>query len=212
MKVVISFILISIISSGCKEKETIKSTPNNTSNKSVAKDIPEWFRDEPEQRWHKMLLDSLNLPTLENGFDSLQVRIFITCSFSKSNLILLTNNGMEGKAVFYSYFYGSNGEGDFVASQVSGELRSPTNGWKLFYDSLIKTGIVELRDQDEFDSGQYAAPHDGGIVLVEIATKKKYRIYEYSSIGMNSKHKGPAILHEALKLIEREFLYKRPCD
>lgn len=63
------------------------------------------------------------------------------------------------------------------------------------------------------DSPKYFTPTDADGVLVEISTKDKYRLYEYPELGANLQHaKGAEKLHQALKLVEQEFDYKRPCQ
>jgi hypothetical protein len=76
----------------------------------------------------------------------------------------------------------------------------------------MKTGILDLPDHIKFVPN-YNLPTDADRVLVEIGMKRKYRLYLYPELGLNSNiAEGPGKLHRALKLIEREFNFKRPCQ
>ena len=100
---------------------------------------------------------------------------------------------------------------EFEIRDLRIENKSPKSGWKRFSDDLMNTGIINLKDESEFPDIQ--TPHDAYFMIVEIGTPKKYRIYNYPELAMNNKIlEGPGKLDEALKLIEKEFNYKRPCQ
>ena len=90
----IGFILIS-----CNEEENKKVPITKTNSDTVIKEIPEWYRTSGyTQKRDKKLYNLLNLPSLENGFDSFQVRILIDCGYETSNLIIFENKKSQWNA------------------------------------------------------------------------------------------------------------------
>jgi hypothetical protein len=215
MKLIFLLLLgIGIILTSCNDDENKKGPITKANGDTVIKEIPEWYRTSGyTQKRDKKLYNLLNLPSLENGFDSFQVRILIDCGYETSNLIILENKKSQWNAAFYSFkiHYDENVSPSEIQN-LHIENRSPKSGWKIFYDTLIRTGIIDLPDASKFDP-KYNHPNDGDGVMVEIAGPKKYRLYTYPSLGLNVNIKdGPWKLNEALKLIEREFNYTRPCE
>ena len=154
----------------------------------------------------------LNLESLRNGFDSLQIRIWIDCGYNISGLIVIESKRYQWSAAFYSFKINYDENLNFEIQNLETESRSPKSGWESFSENLMKTDIINLPDAMKFFP-KYNFPTDANRVLVEIGMLKKYRLYEYPELGLNSDiAEGPGKLHQALELIEREFNYKRPCQ
>lgn len=214
MKLIItSFITLSVISICChnnyNKKPELKSTPNDT----VTRDIPEWYASGNfTQKMDKRLNTLLQLESLQDGFDSLQIRVWIECGSNISSLIVLERKGNQWNAVFYSFKIYKKEKFDFDIRDFKTVIKLPESGWESFSENLLKTGIIDLPDHIKF-SPRYNLPNDAYRVSVEIGMLKKYRRYEYPELGLNSNiSEGPGKLNQALKLIEREFNYKRPCQ
>jgi hypothetical protein len=179
----------------------------------IERDIPEWFSRNPRlqdrvQKGQTML----QLEDLHNGFDSLQIRIYIACISDTENTISIArrNGGWTSTFLFYKFIHDENGEVKSV--QFRKDHRIPKSGWDKFSDSLLKTGITELPDYETFKSGYSHPGSDADGVAVEIATRATYRLYQYPELLSNIRLKdGPGKLEEALLLIEREFGFQRVC-
>jgi hypothetical protein len=217
----IKFFIISLIVSSyvficCKDSQKI--SPVTVSSKdSVLQDIPEWYRNSTfSARFDNKLNRLLNLNSLKNGFDSLQIRILIDCWNEVTNLIVLEKNQFSWIAKFYFFKIKVLGDGeegknfDFEIENLRIEKMSPASGWLNFSKKLLNMNILNLKDATTFD--KYSFPNDGNDVSVELATLNKFTIYKYPNFGMNCKIEGPAQLEQAIRLIEQEFNYKRPCE
>ncbi len=207
------FITLSFIGICCNNDQNknpeLKSIPNDT----VIMDIPEWYSTSNfTQKMDKKLEALLKLESLQKGFDSLQIRVWIDCGNKISSLIVLERERYQWNAVFYSFNIYYNEKTGFEIRNLNTENRSPKSGWESFSKNLMETDIIDLPDHSKF-SPKYNLPNDAYRILVEVGMLKKYRLYEYPELGLNSNiADGPGKLHQALKLIEREFNYKRPCQ
>lgn len=210
---VLPFIALSFISICCQNNDNKKPELKNTLNDTVIRDIPEWYSTGiSTQKATKELHTLLKLESLQNGFDSLQIGIWIDCGNKISSLIVLERKKYQWKALFYSFKILYDEKLDLDIRNLTTESKTPKSGWENFSENLRKTGIIELPDHMNFFP-KYSLPNDANKVLVEVGMLKKYRLYEYPELGLNSNiSKGPGKLHQALNLIEREFNYKRPCQ
>jgi hypothetical protein len=214
MKLTISLIIAFSFVSACNQVDhNKKPETKNTLNDTIIKDIPEWYSSSGfTQIMDKKIDTLLKLKPLVNGFDSLQIRIWIECGTRVSSLIVLERERHQWNAVFYSFNIYYDEEFNFEIRNLNSESKTPKSGWESFSENLIKTGIIDLPDHIKF-SPKYNLPNDADRVLVEIGTSKTYRLYEYPELGLNNDiAEGPGKLHQALKLIEKEFNYKRPCQ
>lgn len=199
------FVLTALSCRNNREKPLIEG------DSKVAIDVPAWYVGSPSEERNMAISKKLNLEPLQYGTDSLQIRILIDCGYDTSNLWFFETKQSEWSAVFYSFKIAYNNE-HIEVRDVRSQNVLPKSGWESFSDSLIRTGILNLTDFDTFPS-KYIFPTDANGVSVEIATPRKYRFYEYPSMGLNAGIKeGPWKLHQALKLIENEFGYHRPCE
>lgn len=207
------FLALCFSSVGCQSKHSQKPDLERGTSRAVVRDVPEWYLTKsPEHQWDKTLFKLLNLGSLENGFDSLQIRIWIDCGYKAASLIVIERTKNKWDATFY--FFTAHYDEDFNLSiqNLETERKSPKSGWKNFSDNLLNTGLIDLPDFTKFLS-KYNYPTHADETLVEIGTPKKYRLYVYPELGLNNKIAGgPANLHEALQLIEREFDFRRPCQ
>lgn len=207
------FITLSFISFCCNSDHNKKPELKSIRNDTLIRDIPEWYSTSNfSQRMVKKLHTLLKLESLQNGFDSLQIRIWIDCGDKISSLIVLERKGYQWNAVFYSFDIYYDEKLGFEIRNLNTDNRSPKSGWDSFFENLMKIDIIDLPDHSKFFP-KYNLPNDAYRVLVEVGMLKKYRLYEYPELGLNSNiAEGPGKLHQALKLIEREFNYKRPCQ
>ncbi len=214
MKLVLLILMTLYIANvSCYNDSSKKSELKIIPNDSFIREIPAWYeKDNLTQKVLAKLHTLLELESLQNGFDSLQIRILIDCGNKISNLVVLDRREDKWNAVFYSFKIYYDEKLDFEIQKLNIKSRFPKSGWKSFYEDLIETGVIDLPDHMKFYP-EYNLPTDGDRVLVEISTLKKYRLYEYPELVLNSNiAEGPGKLLQALKLIETEFTYKRPCQ
>lgn len=124
----------------------------------------------------------LGLDSLELGYDSLQIRIWLGCSMAiKRDLIILkcNNAGWKGSHVAFTE---PNGTGEAINKTV--RSITPRSGWKAFTDSLRSWKILDLPDQSAID-GYKGCGTDGDPFYFEWATTKQYRFYQYCNLKDN---------------------------
>ena len=214
MKTTLSLLIVTgVISLCCHNKRSIKSEQNDKQLNPISRDIPEWYSTSGfTQRADKIVEKLLKLDSLQNGFDSLQIRIWIDCGNKMCSLIKLEKKMSNWSADFYSYNILYSENLSFKIENLRVQTRSPKSGWDIFTSDLIKSNILELPDHSKY-LPKYNIPSDADRVKVEISTLNKYRLYVYPELGLNSNiSDGPGKLNQALKLIEKEFNYKRPCQ
>jgi hypothetical protein len=186
---------------------------------TVIKDLPGPFDPRSfAERDKTQLEQKLHLKPIENGYDSLQIRILIDCwnEHQKASLIILQCRRSQWRAVFYSFTKAysnaeSGGNMDYNIAHLKVENKLPQAGWKDFTRHLFQTGVLQLKDYTHY--ANYFDGTDANWVTVEIATARMYRFFSYPNLGYNTGIKeGPGQFHQALKLIEKEFNYTRPCE
>lgn len=154
----------------------------------------------------------LGLASIENGFDSLEIRISyaVALLYEGQTIILQKNNsGWSGK--LYHVKYNGYRMHDSLFSLTSREKDiTPKSGWNNLMNKLYSLNIMDLRDASEINN--YGDCADGDGVLIEVATKTKYRIYQYSCLSMVLKEDDfwqAKNIEKILETLESEFNFKR---
>ncbi len=185
---------------------------NQTFDTVIKKDIPLDKKGSPRSYYRnkKAVEEKLGIATLENGFDSLQIRIWYGYAFNDSSqLIILKNVTGKWSGELFSLIYMMNQEGDSIESInkviVNGE---PKSGWKYLIEKIINLNILTLPDYHTLSD--YNQTADGDAVIIEVSTKNVYRIYSYQEPHMfQDKHWQAKNMEQILGLIEEEFNFKR---
>lgn len=219
--IAIVLILSSLILSACIQNQTKKENNIGTFSDTLIKGRSELLKTDTflQDRMTK-INELLSLPSIQNGFDGFQIRIWIECNNRDTqSLIVLKENKGKWAGIFYFYKmhwdktagFEGNEEVKFELRDIKIEERVPQSGWKRFSDQFIELGVENLPDYRElYPKYNYSTDADG--VTIEIGTPKKFKIYGYPALDLNKTIKGgPAQLEKALLLIEKEFDYKRPC-
>jgi hypothetical protein len=178
---------------------------------TITKDIPHDTKGNPLRFYHKKaeMEKKVELTPLENGFDSLQIRIWYGVALRDSlQLLILKKSDSKWSAELYSLRLNYDKNRDSLVSVTkSVEIKQPVSGWENLADSLAKLDIYTLPDAHEISS--YSEGNDGYGVTVEFATKRRYRIYNYPSFneqtGVNESRK----VEQIIELIEKDFSFKR---
>lgn len=179
----------------------IKDIPLNKNGKPYG-----YYRNKPNVE------NKLGLSTLEKGFDSLQIRLWYGYSSNdRSQLVILKNNNQEWSAELFTLEYQFDSNTDTITSiSKSSIIREPASGWSNFSRRLFDLQIMTLPDEDKIRD--YPDLMDGNGIIVELATRKLYRVYSYKEpnyIYNRKKIKEAYNMESILNLIEQEFNFKR---
>ncbi|MFL9482879.1 hypothetical protein ACI6Q2_08880 [Chitinophagaceae bacterium LWZ2-11] len=155
----------------------------------------------------KGIRNDFKLYHLEKGYDSLQIRIWISNSISsKQQLITIENfkKKWEGRSIEFEPVYFDNGKFDSVLSykRVENEL-TPKSSWNIFLDKIYSDSILTLPDQVKIKG--YDHPVDGWNVTIEVGTQNYYRLYSYHAPDANDSIPQAKAVIDILHAIEDEF-------
>jgi hypothetical protein len=153
---------------------------------------PSFVRDIPKQKYEASTLlagvratkDSLGLDNLEDGYDSLQIRMWFTYSLSDSEQVLtIKRNNAHWYGNFCLASYGLTPMGDSI-SRYTIHFFKPIlrRDWGDIVDTLIKFNIMTLPDERQvisLDSINSQSKPRSGSVIIEIADQYKYKLYFY---------------------------------
>lgn len=179
---------------------------------TVVKDIPLNKKGKPSSYYRNKnsVENKLGLKSLENGFDSLQIRLWYGYAFKDSSqLVVLKNTKGKWTSELFTLVYHLNENGDTLKS-ISKDMiiREPKSGWRNFIDKVLKLQVTTLPDKSKIKD--YPDFVDGDDIIIEAATKKYYRIYSYKEPNhVQFKIKEAKNMEQILVLIESEFGFKR---
>lgn len=157
------------------------SENNGYLNKKIKKDFPfELGSNQDYFKYISAVTSTLGLKNLTGGYDSFQLRIWITNSFpfrSEGNLIILNRNERGWHGANYKFESSLNKQGNLVTKQVKRKELKPKS-WNVLISELVNNDILILRDKDSFNPSQYAPTHDdANIIIIEFADTSRYRLY-----------------------------------
>lgn len=200
---VLLFLIIIICSSSCqrKSRKTI-----------VEKDIPIWYENKPDLFYQLISQKSkqLKLDKLEKGFDSLQIRIWYDSALSnRDKLVIFKLKDFKWKGFYYSLNV------EWNAYKLTNKVKKshkieihPKSGWKIFISKILENKIESLPNMKDIN-GLVDRWSDGKTYSIEIATKSKYRFYNYHLPEKFLEFEEAKNMVEILKVIESEFGIKK---
>lgn len=205
--------LIAVTGSGwvTPETKTFGFANALTITDTVIKDIPLNKNGQPPYYYYfkSHVEQKLGLNTLEDGIDSLQIRIWYGYAFKDSGqLVVLNNQGGQWSAGFYNFAYHYDDQRaklERIAKTVV--YREPWSGWDNFSRRLFELRITTLPDMTLIEN--YPVIADGDGIVIEVATKNKYRIYSYHepAIGEKERVEEAKNVNAIIKLIKNEFAF-----
>jgi hypothetical protein len=147
----------------------------------------------------------LSLPSLENGFDSVQLRIGFGCALGMDFLIILSNSNQKWTAELSRLDYElDSAENISVSRKIIKD--NPKSGWKKLIRQLFELKILTLPDDDDIPHLEKQYPADGCGVATEVATKKFYRVYNYHNPNLYTKeHWEQRNVMQIIRLLANEF-------
>jgi hypothetical protein len=181
------------------EMDFFRDVPNNKSGKPI---IFSRFKNQYEKKF--------NLYSLDNGFDSIEIRIWcnlIVRPPGKQNLIIFKNSKRiwTGSIIQYEGIYNPNDHFS-IDSFKSFHVRNMRfqNDFSSFINCIFSYDLLSLPDYNMLTG--YPSSTSPGIVNIEIATKKLYRVYSYEE-PFDAKANFPEAekLIKILSLVEGKF-------
>jgi len=133
--------------------------------------------DQSETAWLRYMEKQCGLDSLNNGFDSVQIRVKYGCFlYGSDRLVILKFVSGKWSAEIRELKYDS---GDRITQRIKHE--KPKSGWDSLITRLFNLQILVLPNLEKIEGFKEESVNDGCWVGVEIATKKCYRNYDYSN-------------------------------
>jgi hypothetical protein len=144
---------------------------------TIIKDIPDDKKRDYFMKIKRSIQENAELTSLEDGFDSLQIRIWYGYTSHFEHLVVLKNEQGKWDAILYSmhYIYSNRSLKEIIKYQKRVE---PKSGWENLLNKLNTLKILSLPDMSTLEG--YGIDMDSKGITVEIADKKMYRIYSYA--------------------------------
>ena len=151
----------------------------------------------------------LNLPSLETGYDSLQVRIWFNYgNLKKTHLIIISNKEKRWAGTLYRLLVDKKNDTSYFLEKEKKQKVIPKSGWEKMIRAMNKLKIPALISCEYLS--EYGAGVDTEYYMIEVATKNNYRFYDYFDPKEGAKeYKEAAALENFLKKLEKEFLFLR---
>ncbi len=152
----------------------------------------------------------LKIDSLNEGFDSLQIRLWhYTAMQKEGELAVFKNNKHQWTAFFYNLNYEFD-TSIYVPASISKIFfkKEPKSGWEAFTKRLYDFKILTLPDCNNIIN--YCTVSDGDCYMVEIANKHSYRFYTYSNPGGCKGISQVDNFFNILDLINSEFQFRMP--
>lgn len=204
------FFLFSCFSSDNKKEPAPKL--EKTVHDTLIKDIPLTAKGKPSDTYlaKQIFAKALKLDVLEEGFDSIQIRLWAAYTFTDTiQIIVLKKQQQRWIGEFATVRYKDDARTDGVEI-LSKELeyKDPKSGWDRFIGKLFKAKILTLPDVHQI--ANYPSLIHADNFSVEFATTNNYRFYEYPAPHSAMAEVWQAkSMEEILQLIEEEFSFKR---
>lgn len=143
-----------------------------------------------------------DLDSLEYGFDSLQIRVWLGHSMAITKHVVIissTNQQWSGRLITIT----SNGEKSRKITTRSHQV-IPKSGWPDFGKSLSGYNIINM-PQSEYNKACQNCGADGIGYSFEIATTQTYRYYKYCNPELTRGCPEALVIMQFATFLEKEF-------
>lgn len=185
------------------------SAQTNNDSTGFTREIPTFSGGKPDlfYRLSQQKAKQLKLDSLENGYDSLQIRIWYDYSLVTYRSLLIikqTNSVWSAKGYTMSVDWNWEKLTEKVTKKQEKTL-NPKHGWDNFVKQLFALQITTLPNMKDIP-GLKDGWTDGVTYNVEVATNKQYRFYGYHLPDkFQDKYWQAKNMVDILELIEVEF-------
>ena len=202
-----------LISCNSKKSVEVSNKTKDTFNTFI-REIPR-YKDGPSKDDTSYLFMAirederkLGLQNLENGYDSLEIRIWLGHSLAiKRNIVIIQRHGnnWNGRLVTFTKTGLENLHGKF---KTEVKEMTPKSGWDCFIRNLLLSRLTTLPDANDI-IGYTSCGEDGLPYYFEIATRDTYRFLAYCNIDDNVEKFGEArYVADISRLVEKEFVFE----
>ena len=198
------FLCVLVLAS-CKGR--VKSNQQENINK-IRQQVSMDIRTDTSNIWSsfhnvRQLSKQLNLKSPEEGFDSLQIRIWFDYSLAKKKHLIIIeqqNNKWNGRLYEMNVDYVDTLNYDIVQHYDKKNVR-PASGWPQFIKDLYQLKFQELSDTS-------GGGTDGITYCVELLTPGTYTYYNFYEPENNKDNNWKsANMVKIIALLEREFKF-----
>lgn len=212
IKAKVLFVVIFSILFHCCENSSkrIDSKVIETQSQSFIRDIPSYRNGKYLYSYFltKEYTQKAGLKILENGFDSVCIRLWYIYAYGPSWQVVEIKRIQEKWVAEFILLTEIVNKNDTLSNiSKTSVLKMPKSGWNIFLKNLFSKNIITLPAK-AFVTG-YELNTDTDIIAVEIATKQYYRIYDYSSLKFNLNIKEARAMADIMIMIEKEFGVER---
>ena len=166
--------------------------------------FPSYYKNKPEVE------RDLGLNSLERGYDSIQIRIWYGYARTDSGQLVIIKkdlNGWRADFYYFKYYYNyAKKQMDSIGKRLDNS-KIPKSGWKVFSVSLFGHNITTLADASRIKG--YPDFADGNGVIIEVATMRHYRIYNYMVPHLAKGVQQAEEIETILKLIRDQFDFQQ---
>jgi hypothetical protein len=187
----------------------VSCSGQTNSSTTFKKEIPVWYNGELDPYYQSTQKNAtlLKIDSLQDGFDSLQIRIWYDYALlSIGDLLIIKRSNAGWTAISYSLERDLDKPDSIRRLTVEKtDTLKPKNGWDSFLNRLFALQITTLPNMDSIP-GLQDDWTDGVTYCVEIATKKQYRFYSYHLPDkFQDKYWQAKNMVDILKLIQTEL-------
>lgn len=208
--------LIFLYAIGCSDKAKNNMFDLNyvlAQNKAdtFVKKIPIVNKDEYSSVYYnvKEFEKDFKLSSIENGIDSIEIRFWYGYNIGDTLQCLRVfnlQNEWHGELITTYYTRTDNKNSRWEITNTV-QKKYPRRGWDTFINKIVGLGIITLPDASNIPDYSFAT--HARVLIVEIATKKFYRLYSYEEPLYNSKRiKEAKSIEQIIEIIEDEFRFR----
>lgn len=212
---ILSVVLLFFVS--CKERDNSFNIQITDTSKTFKREIPVYTEGRSKGdtdylfKVIKQDASALKLDFIENGFDFVQIRVWLGHSLAvKRNVVVLkqTSGKWLGQIITYSYGHDDINGKEFISNKEVEDV-DPKSGWANFIKVLMDLQILTLPNGQDLKDYNSCGGADGIDYFFEMATPKKYRFFYYCNPDENSNQFWQVKnVVEFSNLLEKEFRFK----
>jgi hypothetical protein len=179
---ILLFYCIILLSCNSKEDSSTINSPQEQKTMKFIKEIPV-YKDGQEDLFYKLKKQKkkhLKLDNIEDGYDSLQIRIWYDYALLENqDLVVIKCSNGKWEGIYDEMIV--KWDATYVTdSVISDKIKpyTPKIGWDNFIRELMKLKIITLPNID-YIPGLIDDWDDGVTYIIEVASKTQYRFYSY---------------------------------